>query len=83
MILTPADLVLLTGRTRHSAQRRVLDALAVPYRCRPDGSIVVMQEDVRRESTPKEGSRSPALRLQPPRRTVVREAREVDAAGAG
>jgi hypothetical protein len=26
VILTPADLELLTGRTRHSAQRRVLDA---------------------------------------------------------
>jgi hypothetical protein len=25
VILTPADLELLTGRTRHSAQRRVLD----------------------------------------------------------
>lgn len=41
MILTPADLKALTGKERTNAQRRVLDCLRVPYRIRPDGSVVV------------------------------------------
>jgi len=45
VILAPADLALLTGRTRHSAQRRVLDAIGVAYRVRPDGSNVVFRRD--------------------------------------
>ena len=42
MILTPADLIALTGRERTNAQRRVLESLRVPYRVRPDNSLVVL-----------------------------------------
>lgn len=41
MILTPAELVFITKRERPKAQAKVLDALGVPYRPRPDGSLVV------------------------------------------
>ena len=41
MILTPSQLHALTGRVRPSVQRRTLDHLRIPYRLRPDGSIVV------------------------------------------
>ena len=74
MILTAADLALLTARRRHSAQKRVLDALGVPYRVRPDGSVVVLQEDLRRESTTQKGPASPRLRFSTARGSVVRQA---------
>ena len=43
MILSDAELVTLTRRVRRSAQARVLDELRVPYRRRPDGSLVVFR----------------------------------------
>lgn len=46
MILTTTEIATLTGKQRRSAQRRVLDALGVPYRQRPDGTIVIFQTDV-------------------------------------
>lgn len=46
MILSPDELVTLTARQRKSAQARVLAAIGVPYRRRPDGSLVVHSEDV-------------------------------------
>jgi hypothetical protein len=74
VILSPADLMLLTGRMRYTAQRRVLDALGVPYRVRPDGSVVVFQEDLRRESTTQKGPASPRLRFSTARGSLVRQA---------
>ena len=46
MILSHAQLAALTGRVRLSAQRRTLDHLRIPYRLRPDGSIVVFEADL-------------------------------------
>lgn len=45
MILNPDQLTELTNRTRRSAQRRVLLSLGIPYRQRPDGSLVVFLHD--------------------------------------
>lgn len=45
MILSASQLCALTGRVRPSAQRRTLDHLRIPYRLRPDGSIVVFEAD--------------------------------------
>lgn len=41
MILTPEEIATLTGRQRPRAQRGVLEVLGVPYKVRPDGSLVV------------------------------------------
>jgi len=41
MLLTAEELAALTGKQRPSAQRRVLAAIGIPYRVRPDGSIAV------------------------------------------
>jgi hypothetical protein len=41
VILTPDEIATLTGRQRPRAQRGVLEALGVPYKTRPDGSLVV------------------------------------------
>jgi hypothetical protein len=41
MILTDAEIAAITERERPKAQAKVLDALGVPYRPRPDGSLVV------------------------------------------
>jgi hypothetical protein len=54
IFLSDAELVALTRRTRPTAQRRVLDSLGIPFRLRPDNSIVVLCADLQ-----------PAARAQP------------------
>lgn len=61
MILTLAELIELTGKQRAAAQARVLDALAVPYRRRPDGKIIVFRAAI--NAPPQDRPRSPKLRL--------------------
>lgn len=62
MILTLSDLAELTGKTRRSAQARVLAHLGIPFKTRPDGSLVVFQRDL--NATPTQNKiRAPALRL--------------------
>ena len=43
LILTPAELDVLTGRIRYSAQAKQLRALGYDYRKRTDGSLVVLR----------------------------------------
>ncbi len=40
MLLTPDELVVLTAEERNPARRRVPDALGIPHKARPDGSLV-------------------------------------------
>lgn len=63
MILNDAELKLLTQRTRASAQIRVLEAIRVPYRRRPDGSIVVFRRDVEGPAALQREGPRPQLRL--------------------
>lgn len=42
MVLTDG-LVVLTAKERRSAQRRVLQALGIPRKARPDGYLVVLR----------------------------------------
>ena len=46
MILTDAELVELTKKQRFKAQAKVLIALSIPYKFRPDGSLVVYRDDL-------------------------------------
>lgn len=49
MILSPQDLEALTCRRRPGWQARVLDKMQpapIPYRRRPDGTLVVLWSDV-------------------------------------
>ena len=46
MILEPLTIEQLTKRQRPSAQRRVLNKLGIPYRVRPDNSLVVLAADL-------------------------------------
>lgn len=46
MFLDDDALVELTRKRRHDAQRRVLDALGVKYKPRPDGSLAVLKAHV-------------------------------------
>ena len=66
MILSPDTLRELTGKQKSPAQARVLDALGIPYRRRPDGSIVVFEADIHHASTQNRPT-SPKLRLPAPR----------------
>lgn len=43
MLLTPDDLVELTGKRRSAGQREVLTALGIAYRIRPDGTLAVLR----------------------------------------
>jgi hypothetical protein len=43
LCLTTDEIVQLTGRTRHSAQRRALQFMAIDHKERPDGSLVVLR----------------------------------------
>jgi hypothetical protein len=40
-ILSKEELVSLTEKVRHAAQARVLDAIGIRYRQRPDGTLIV------------------------------------------
>lgn len=63
MILTAADLEELTARKRPAAQADVLRAMSIPFRLRPDGSVVVLRAAVEAAlGAPTEGRR-PRLRL--------------------
>lgn len=46
MILTPAQLVSVTKKVRPKAQARVLRELGVPFKPRPDGTLLVSQASV-------------------------------------
>jgi hypothetical protein len=64
MILTPLELEQLTQRQRPGWQARVLDGLnpPIPYRRRPDGTLIVLRIHVEgTQSTPR---REPQLRLE-------------------
>jgi hypothetical protein len=72
MILSDAELVELTQKQRFKAQAKVLVALAIPYKFRPDGSIVVYREHV--YATAQIQQKSPAVRLPSPRRVLSSQA---------
>lgn len=48
LCLTADELRELTKRTRHEAQRKVLDEMGIRYLPAPDGSLRVHHEEVRR-----------------------------------
>lgn len=61
MILSAEELVELTQRHKPAYQARVLDHMGIPYRKRPDRSLVVLRIHVETVS-PKESHR-PRLRI--------------------
>lgn len=65
MFLTAEELVELTGYVQAAAQARELQHLAIPYRRRRDGRVLVLTEDVRPAKTASTAAseRRPQLRL--------------------
>ncbi|MFN7817811.1 MAG: DUF4224 domain-containing protein [Burkholderiales bacterium] len=61
VFLTESELRSLTKRQRPKAQARVLAHLGIPYKPRPDGSLVVLAAHVARDTT--ERKTEPKLRL--------------------
>jgi len=57
MFLSPEELAELTRKTQHRAQKRVLDALGVTSRVRPDGSLVVSRAHVEEVLGTKNGAK--------------------------
>lgn len=70
MFLTPKEIADLTKRVRPSAQARVMDALDIPYRLHPDGTLIVFRKDVTDE-TPQERQASPKVRVPETRRLLA------------
>ena len=63
-ILTPAELVTITGRIRRASQAKELDTMGIPYRLRSDKSIVVFRSELPgHEQATKTKQRSPRLCL--------------------
>lgn len=65
MILSEQELRTLTGKQRPSAQARVLDRLAIPYRTRPDGTLVVIRASVEAPSLGSARLPAPEPVIQP------------------
>lgn len=61
LCLTPDELRDLTGKLRSGAQEKVLSSMGVPFRKRPNGSLVVIRTDLL--AAPTGRSREPALRF--------------------
>lgn len=49
MFLTPEEITELTGRKTRPAQVRVIKALGLNHRIRPDGFPVILQEHVKKQ----------------------------------
>lgn len=60
MLLTPQEIIELTGRVKYRAQARQLAHLGIPYRVRTDGSLIVLRSDIDGRQSMR---REPQLRL--------------------
>jgi hypothetical protein len=49
MFLSKDELIELTGRRRRDSQARVLRALGIEHRIRPDGRVIVLREYVKQQ----------------------------------
>jgi hypothetical protein len=47
--LTPEEIAEITSKQRQGAQRRVLNALGISHKVRPDGSLVILRSHVERQ----------------------------------
>jgi hypothetical protein len=61
MILSTADLIKLTDKVQKSAQARVLKHMGIPFKTRPDKSIVVFLADINAPAQTQ--PRTPSLRI--------------------
>ena len=50
LVLNKNELEQYTGRVQRRSQRRVLDAMGIPYELRPDATIVVLRSSIEREA---------------------------------
>lgn len=52
MILEDAEVAKVTGKVRPSAQKKALAKMGIPFRVRPDGSLLVIADDLRMTAAP-------------------------------
>lgn len=67
LLLSPDELAELTGKSTSRAQARVLDAIGVPYRARPDRSLIVLRtvvESILGQHQAAQHERRPQLRFR-------------------
>ncbi|HBP27892.1 MAG TPA: hypothetical protein DD666_00570 [Advenella kashmirensis] len=43
ILLTDEEVIELTDRKKRESQRKVLNELSIPFRIRPDGSLVILR----------------------------------------
>ena len=63
MILSPQELVELTGKRRPSWQARELEFLHIPYKPRSDGTLIVYRSDAYPVQDKPPAPREPRVRL--------------------
>lgn len=66
LLLTDEEVIELTGRQKREAQRKVLSELSIPFRIRPDGTLVVLRaamEVALGHAPTNKKQTSPAMRL--------------------
>lgn len=63
LTLSQSELEELTGKQRRSAQIRVLDALGIRFKVRPDGSLLVLRIHVANDAPSQSEPAPPALHL--------------------
>ena len=53
-ILSPDELKQLTQKKQSTSQREVLNFMGIDYKLRPDGSVVVFEDDLIKKTPTKE-----------------------------
>lgn len=65
MFLTEQEIIDLTGRKRHNAQRSALNAMGITSKVRADGSLVVLSAHVHKELGGSETSQTTPKQAEP------------------
>lgn len=66
LLLSPKEVSEITGKKRYRSQIEVLHSMQIPFRARPDGSLVILRAVIEMELgyAPKEKKQtSPSLRV--------------------
>ncbi|WP_369414072.1 DUF4224 domain-containing protein [Paracandidimonas lactea] len=76
LVLSPAELESVTGKTRKSSQCHVLAQLGIPYKIRPDGTPVVLRAAMEASfghAPTDKGPSSPRIRVPKARGVLLRQ----------
>lgn len=76
LLLSPKEVAEITGKKRYQSQIEVLHGMRIPFKTRPDGSLVILRAVIEMELgyAPKETKQtSPSLRVPKARGLLLRQ----------